>query len=844
MADVRYRVDIDTRSAQSAINGLGNTIKTIGATVAGAFAFKEISTTGAKLDDLRRTFGTLFGDLERGGKAFRDTQSLAQRLGLDIDQLATTVIKLKSAGIEPTVAQLKLFSDVSKSSVDSMGALQAVTDLFTRTMAGGLGLEDLERLQDRGIPVYTILAEKAGIARNQISELGQTMEGAARIRGILSEGLNELFGGATEARANSLSTAFTKLQNALQQSTDTLVQGGFGQALADIVNGLANWINANQALIGQVAGGFGKAVAVVIQNVEVLVKVLAALAAAAVTTRLISMAVALYDVAKAMKAAAVAGTLLQGVTGVGLVKATAGLAAATGAIFTIDKMFADATDGAEELRASVEQLNQQMVEMPNTELEIFKTGEIEKGINDFSDLNDKLKTFRLEQDMILINFAKQNSERRQSINLETELLGASREYSELRRAEADLLSNLQDQVLALQEAKAKLTAEEKKEGRVAVIDATIEKLREQYQADLEATQAAIRNSEARKAAYEIEQYAVRESQRQQDALRDTYDRFRRQQLNTLEQAYYDIELAANASARAQKRAMEEQLGRELTPEESQKVLEIARRNNEKLKQQHKELYDQSRTFSAGWNRAWKRYQEDATNAAKTAERVFEKATQGMEDALVDFVKTGKFEWRDFVNMMLEELLRSQIKQLMASIFNPGQIGGGGGGGFISGGGIGGAISSLAPAVLGGGSGGGGGGGNILGGLGNAVSGISKVVSGIGNIFKPGGGIGGGSSGGIGGAIGKVFGGVKSFFGFANGGMIPNNSPVLVGERGPELLIGAGGSNVIPNSSLGQSVNYYITAVDAPSFQQLVARDPGFIHAVAEQGRRRQPIGRR
>jgi hypothetical protein len=41
-----------------------------------------------------------------------------------------------------------------------------------------------------------------------------------------------------------------------------------------------------------------------------------------------------------------------------------------------------------------------------------------------------------------------------------------------------------------------------------------------------------------------------------------------------------------------------------------------------------------------------------------------------------------------------------------------------------------------------------------------------------------------------------------------------------------------------------NVTYNISAVDAISFQQLVARDPSFIHAVAMQGARGMPLGRR
>jgi len=39
---------------------------------------------------------------------------------------------------------------------------------------------------------------------------------------------------------------------------------------------------------------------------------------------------------------------------------------------------------------------------------------------------------------------------------------------------------------------------------------------------------------------------------------------------------------------------------------------------------------------------------------------------------------------------------------------------------------------------------------------------------------------------------------------------------------------------------GSQVTYNINAVDAPSFQQLVARDPEFIFSVTEAGRRRIP----
>jgi lambda family phage tail tape measure protein len=180
----------------------------------------------------------------------------------------------------------------------------------------------------------------------------------------------------------------------------------------------------------------------------------------------------------------------------------------------------------------------------------------------------------------------------------------------------------------------------------------------------------------------------------------------------------------------------------------------------------------SEDFSSGWQSAYYQFVEDTKNSSAQGRQLFTTATRSMEDSIVNFAKTGKFEFKSLVSTIVEELIRSQIRQLFASTFSPNLFGGGGGG-------------SLFPALLG-------------------------------------------------------------LPGYANGGMIPTNAPVIVGERGPEILTGAGGRSVIPNSALGGSTNitYNINAVDASSFRSLVASDPEFMFAVTEQGRRRLPNSRR
>jgi lambda family phage tail tape measure protein len=97
------------------------------------------------------------------------------------------------------------------------------------------------------------------------------------------------------------------------------------------------------------------------------------------------------------------------------------------------------------------------------------------------------------------------------------------------------------------------------------------------------------------------------------------------------------------------------------------------------------------------------------------------------------------------------------------------------------------------------------------------------------------------AGNVTGAIGGLLSG-KGFAGFfASGGNIPAGQFGVVGEKGPEIVNGpATVTPMRPGGGGTQNVTYNINAVDASSFKQLVARDPAFLFAVTEEGRRGLP----
>ena len=320
-------------------------------------------------------------------------------------------------------------------------------------------------------------------------------------------------------------------------------------------------------------------------------------------------------------------------------------------------------------------------------------------------------------------------------------------------------------------AKAKIEAEEVRRGEKL----SPEEQTEYYKAarqGIEAVKASQDQLNIATEKYNLQQFQLKSQLDMYDKIRDVQMEMATVGMTAIEKKFYAIEVAATKSAEAQIRAEEQRTGKKLSEEEATAYYQAAMQGVKELQQAEADAYDMSRNAIVGLRKNIAEYVDDATNAAKNVESVFRKATQGMEDMIVKFAKTGKFEFKEFVNSMLEDLLRSQLRQTMGSIFSmAGNQVKGGGGGLFGG--------SIIPGIL------------------------------------------------------------------AAGGPVSDRRPYLVGERGPELFVPNSAGSMIPNSGIsgGGNVTYNISAVDAMSFKQMIAKDPGFIHAIAMQGGKSTPARR-
>lgn len=107
----------------------------------------------------------------------------------------------------------------------------------------------------------------------------------------------------------------------------------------------------------------------------------------------------------------------------------------------------------------------------------------------------------------------------------------------------------------------------------------------------------------------------------------------------------------------------------------QKIISVYKTKEEQEKADLSRVTDAQRTWSAGWKEAFAAYVDDATNTAKQATALFNKFASGFEDAIVNFVKTGKLSFKDLANTIIEEFVRIQAKKLFLGIFGGDQGGG-------------------------------------------------------------------------------------------------------------------------------------------------------------------------
>jgi len=398
--------------------------------------------------------------------------------------------------------------------------------------------------------------------------------------------------------------------------------------------------------------------------------------------------------------------------------------------------------------------------------------------------------------------AYNNDQSLQTLALDTRLVGKSEEQIEAARGLAAIYKQESDTIRQLQEQRRTMSqGTQEQRASVGLIDAEIARVKEltktqatNFDEYITRLQSARLVERARLQDLDNLKAAIEATAKIQDAIGSARTGIGKQQDIAFEDsqtgkspiqkqmAQYreDARKAALEAGRAFSQAFEDG-GDGLTPERARELAEGLKAIEEGYRgiaDSQQDLASKQREFSTGWAEAFAAYVDSANNASNQARSYFDTFTRGFEDAIVNFVQTGKLSFKDLANTIIAEFARVQAKNMISSVF------GGGGGGSVTAGPL-----------------------NILGSIGK-IFGFAN--GGYPPVNRPS-------------IVGER--GPELFVPRNAGTIIPNNQ--------------LGGNQIVNNST---AVSYQIHAVDAASFKTLLARDPEYLYQVTQAGRRNLPIG--
>ena len=437
------QVQTNVDKAKESVINLKNVILALGT---GA-AVRSIINTTARFQDLRTALTSVTGSAEAGAEAFSFISKFATQTQFGVDDLTETFIKLKAAGITPTQELLTTFTDTAAVTTDQLGSLQAITDLFARSISGGLGLEDLNRLADRGVPVFRILEEQLGLTRLEVSKFGQTTEGAAKVRDALVRGLNKSFGGATAERVKNLSTQISNLGIAFTNAQDILGQG-LSKELGTAIDNVTDFITVNEELIQQLGEGLGRGINAGIEGVTNLVENFDLLKEIFIAIIGLKIAIIITQITTSVKGLTSAMALLNGVIMRNPIFVIGGAAVTAVALFgdKIRQLSGDINELEIDIDGSTTSLN----EFKNTIAEL----NVEQQIIQFEKLLSAIRLQIVEQQDLVNVLSEEGTIRREGLDIVIENTDALRDLSHENKLLFDLItqqSYVEDQLRRLRQ---------------------------------------------------------------------------------------------------------------------------------------------------------------------------------------------------------------------------------------------------------------------------------------------------------------------------------------------------------------------------------------------------------
>ena len=316
--------------------------------IAGAAAGLVNAVNAARsVEDLGITLQALYGDAESAAEALDIVTESASRLPVALSDIQSGVPSL--ALVEEQFGGLANAIEFTSGIATTFRmSFQDAASNVQRAMSAGIASADMFR--DKGVKAFLGFQEGVKYTTEQTQQMF--------LKSFEQVTAN------TEAAAQTMTAQIGFIGDAVDQ-VNIALGSAFNETLKAVITDINTTFAENREQILAIATALGEALGTaltfVIENMKFLAAAMAGAFAAAAVGRIIAIVEAVVAFTNAVRAAATAATILQGVTGIGLIKVGAGLAGASAALLAMNEMFDDqavkidlVTDASDRLNATGE----------------------------------------------------------------------------------------------------------------------------------------------------------------------------------------------------------------------------------------------------------------------------------------------------------------------------------------------------------------------------------------------------------------------------------------------------------------------------------------------------------
>ena len=259
LQDLKVKISLDTSQFQREINNVGqqtsslsSTIQKVGVIVAGAFATKAVIDFGKKVagvgieynalrETSQATWTTLLGSQEEAKAQLDRIEKFAASTPFSKMGVDTMAKYLHNAGFEGQAVfdtLEKIGNMGSAFGVQEESLVEMVRQFSQVQQAGTAYTEDLNILNDRGIPILKALEETTGKTTEEIKKMASEGKLSAE---IYNEAIEHMASG-TDNAMKLQSETFSGMMSTLQDNLSTL-SGLLTEQVFNALKGLVEWLN-------------------------------------------------------------------------------------------------------------------------------------------------------------------------------------------------------------------------------------------------------------------------------------------------------------------------------------------------------------------------------------------------------------------------------------------------------------------------------------------------------------------------------------------------------------------------------------------------------------------------